>query len=393
MRHYKRRRPDVRIAVIGCMAQNHGDRIPVALDHVDYVVGPDGYRELEGMLFSSSPLASPGTEGGRKKEKSIPKIWVEQNDFENYEGIMARLDGSVTSHVAVTRGCDMQCAYCIVPKVRGVERSRNPDAIVEEVRCAVEQGVREVCLLGQTVNSYRFEGCDFAELLRRVNAVDGLSRTRFTSPHPSFFNARAITAMAECETVCNHVHLPLQSGSDAVLRAMRRPYTRTRYLGIVAALRRAVPDLAVTTDVIVGFPGETEEDFEATLDLMREVRFDHAFMFAYSPRAGTPAFDLVETSTPKEKQERLERLIELQMGFTEQRLDARVGREEEILVENRSSRDAAEWVGKTRGFKKVILPAAPGVHKGALVRARILERRGTVLRGQPLKVDAGADAA
>jgi len=270
MKHYKRQRPDVRIAVIGCMAQNHGEKIPTALEHVDYVVGPDGYRELEGLLFSESPLPAR-------------KVWTDQNDFENYEGLMARLDGSVSSHITIMRGCNKQCAYCIVPNVRGVERSREADTILAEVRHAVSEGVPEVCLLGQTVNSYRTETDTFPGLLRKLEAVEGLRRIRFTSPHPRHFDPETIHAMAECGKVCNHVHLPLQSGSNAILKKMRRQYTRERYLEIVAELRAAIPNLAITTDIIAGFVGETEQDFEDTLALMREVRFDHAFMFSYSP--------------------------------------------------------------------------------------------------------------
>ncbi len=368
MRHYKKTRPGVRIAVVGCMAQNHGDRIPVDLDHVDYVVGPDNYRELETLLFRERPAAA--------------RVLTEQNAFENYEGMSARLDSAVSCHITVMRGCNKRCTYCIVPTVRGVERSREAASIVEEAERAAAEGVKEICLLGQTVNSYRTREDDFASLLRKLDAVPGLERIRFTSPHPRHFDTRTIAAMAECRKVCNHVHLPVQSGSDAMLRKMRRQYTRERYLDIVAELRSAIPDLGITTDVIAGFVGESERDFEDTLSLMETVGFDSAYMFAYSPREGTPAFDEPETLTPAEKQERLERLIALQIGITERRLDAMAGRVEEILVEGPSSRNASEWIGKTGCCKKVILPDGPGVAKGALVKARILSRSGTVLRGE-----------
>ena len=368
LRHHKRSRPDVRIAVIGCMAQNHGEKIPTALEHVDYVVGPDGYGELEGMLFED---AADG-----------PRVWTEQNDFENYEGMVARLDGSVSAHVTIMRGCNKRCTYCIVPSVRGVERSRDAAEVVAEVRRAVEQGVREVCLLGQTVNSYRAESVTFADLLRRLQEVDGLRRIRFTSPHPRHFDTATIRAIAECDKVCKHVHMPLQSGSNALLKKMRRQYTRERYLEIVDELRAAVPDVAITTDIIAGFVGETEADLEDTLSLMDAVRFDHAFMFSYSPREGTPAFGETEILTAADKQARLERVIERQMLHTEERLDARLGRVEEILIEGPSFRNDAEWMGKTDGFKKVIVPAGPGVEKGAFVRALVRERRGLILRGE-----------
>ena len=297
MKYHKRQRPGVRIAVIGCMAQNHGDKIPASLEHVDYVVGPDNYKELEGLIFSE---VAP----------SERKVWTDQNDFENYEGLMARLDGTVSSHITIMRGCNKQCAYCIVPNVRGVERSRDVESILAEVRHAVNEGIHEVCLLGQTVNSYRTDTDNFAGLIRKVNAVEGLKRVRFMSPHPRHFDPETIRAMAECGKVCNHVHLPLQSGSNAMLKKMRRQYTRERYLEIVAELRAAIPNVAITTDIITGFVGETESDFEDTLSLMNEVRFDHAFMFSYSPREGTPAFGETETLTAEEKQARLERVIE-----------------------------------------------------------------------------------
>lgn len=369
LRHHKRRRPGVRIAVIGCMAQNHGEKIPATLEHVDYVVGPDGYGELEGMIFGARP--SPA-----------PRVWTEQNAFENYEGMTARLTGSAAAHITIMRGCNKRCSYCIVPAVRGVERSRDAAEIVSETRHAVNQGVREVCLLGQTVNSYRAGGTRFADLLRMLEEIDGLRRIRFTSPHPRHFDSGTIRAMSECDKVCNHVHMPLQSGSNAMLKKMRRQYTRERYLEIVEELRAAIPGVAITTDIITGFVGESEEDLEDTLSLMRTVRFEHAFMFSYSPREGTPAFDERESLTAEEKQGRLERVIELQMEHTAERLEAMIGRTEEILIESRSSRDNREWVGKTGCFKKVVVPGADGMRKGALVRARILERRGITLRGE-----------
>jgi tRNA-2-methylthio-N6-dimethylallyladenosine synthase len=300
----------------------------------------------------------------------------------------ARLDGSVTAHITIMRGCNKRCTYCIVPNVRGVERSRDAAEVVSEARQAVAQGVREICLLGQTVNSYRTDGAEgkvsFADLLRRLQEVDGLRRIRFTSPHPRHFDTDTIRAIAECDKVCNHVHMPLQSGSNALLKKMRRQYTRERYLEIVEELRATIPDVTITTDIIAGFVGESEADFEDTLSLMEAVRFDHAFMFSYSPREGTPAFSEVETLTAEEKHARLQRVIELQMRHSEERLDALLGRDEEILIESPSSRDANEWAGRTQGFKKVIVPTVPelaGREKGAFVLARVRERRGLVLRG------------
>ena len=368
MRYYKRQKPGVRIAVIGCMAQNHGEKIPVELDHVDYVVGPDNYRGLETMLFEA--------------KRPDPVVLTEQNAFENYTGIMARLDSAVSCHITIMRGCNKRCTYCIVPTVRGVERSRESASIIEEVERAVSEGVREVCLLGQTVNSYRTQDNTFASLLRKLNEVQGLRRIRFTSPHPRHFDSETIRVMAECEKVCNHVHMPVQSGSNAMLKKMHRQYTRERFLEIVDEIRTHIPNVGLSTDIIAGFVGETEEDFAETLSLVKTVGFDSAFTFAYSPREGTPAFNEPETLTAADKQSRLETLIRLQTGITEGKLEAMVGRTEEILIEEKSSRSDQEWIGKTGCFKKVIVPHVPGIGKGSMVKALILSRSGTVLRGK-----------
>ena len=368
MKYYKRRKPGIRIAVIGCMAQNHGEKIPVELDHVDYVVGPDNYRSLETMLFESKPASAI--------------VLTEQNAFENYSGIMARLDSAMSCNITIMRGCNKRCTYCIVPTVRGEERSREASSIIEEVERAVSEGVREVCLLGQTVNSYRTEADGFASLLRKLNQIEGLRRIRFTSPHPRHFDSETIRVMAECEKVCNHVHIPVQSGSNAILKKMRRQYTRERFLEILEEIRFHIPNVGLSTDIISGFVGESEADFEDTLSLVETVGFDSAFTFSYSPREGTPAFDEVETLTDGQKQARLERLISLQTKITERKLEAMVGKTEEILIENTSSRNAQEWLGKTGCFKKVIVPNLSGISKGSMVNARILSRSGTVLRGE-----------
>ncbi len=367
MRHYKKLNPALRIAVVGCMAQNHGEKIPVELEHVDFVVGPDNYKELEDLLFA-------------KKQKAA-SILTEQNAFENYTGLMAKLDSAVTTHITIMRGCNKRCTYCIVPTVRGMERSREADDIIAEIKRAVDQGIKEICLLGQTVNSYRTNNVNFAELLLRVNDIQGLQRIRFTSPHPRHFDTETIQAMAQCEKVARHVHIPVQSGSNDMLKKMRRQYTRERFLEIVEELRSSIPGVGLTTDIITGFVGETDEDFAQTLSLVQQVRFDTAFMFSYSPREGTTAFEEMETLTAHEKQLRLEKLIALQFKISEENLDAMIGRQEEVLIETVSSKNAEEWIGKTSCFKKVIVPFATGLSKGSIIPVNIEERRGTVLRG------------
>jgi tRNA-2-methylthio-N6-dimethylallyladenosine synthase len=373
MRYYKRLNPDIQIAVVGCMAQNHGEKIPVELDHVDYVVGPDNYRQLETMLFDTAPSRNA-------------QILTEQNAFENYAGLTAKINQKVSAHITIMRGCNKRCTYCIVPTVRGVERSREADEIVAEVKLAVSQGIREVSLLGQTVNSYRTENDSFSSLLRRLNQVQGLERIRFTSPHPRHFDSETIDVMAESEKVCNHVHMPLQSGSNAMLKKMRRQYTRERFLEIVDELRRKIPKVAITTDLIAGFVGESERDFEDTLAVMEQVRFDNAFLFAYSPREGTPAFEEAETLTVQDKQQRLERLIETQTRITEAKLDETIGRTELLLMEGPSFKNPDEWVGKTTCFRKVIVPHTAAMRAGSLAKASLNERRGNVLRGTLLEL-------
>src|SRR5690348_13549212 len=241
-------------------------------------------------------------------------------------------------------GCNSTCSYCIVPSVRGREQSRRPGDILAEVTRLAAQGVKEVTLLGQNVNSWGRDllpdvRTEFGELLRACDAIDGIERIRFTSPHPKDFRAPVIDAMAECRAVCEQVHLPLQSGSSRILRATRRTYTSERYLELVDRMRAAIPDLAIGTDIIVGFPGETEEDFRQTLEVVEAVQYDSAFTFVYSPRAGTEAASLPDQVPHEVKIERMERLVDLVQGIARDRNRARVGRTEEVLVEGASRTD------------------------------------------------------
>jgi tRNA-2-methylthio-N6-dimethylallyladenosine synthase len=286
--------------------------------------------------------------------------------------------------VQVSMGCNSACAYCIVPAVRGREQSRRPGEIVAEVARLAAGGVREVTLLGQNVNSW---GRDLApalrtelgELLRACDAVDGIERIRFTSPHPKDFRAPVIAAMAECAAVCEHVHLPLQSGSTRILKAMRRTYSRERYLALVDRLRAAIPDLALGTDVIVGFPGETERDFRETLEVVEEVRFDSAFTFIYSPRAGTEAAAMVDQIPDEVKRERLERLVEVVQRIAAGRNAERVGLVEEVLVEGPSRTEPSLLRGRTRRNTTVNFSGAAA--PGELVDVLVEGSTSTTLRG------------
>jgi len=277
-------------------------------------------------------------------------------------------------------GCNSVCSYCIVPAVRGREVSRRPGEVLAEIERLAGEGVREVTLLGQNVNSYgRDLGTDFAQLLRAVDSVDGIERIRFTSPHPKDFRREVIVAMAECAAVCEHAHLPLQSGSTRVLKVMRRTYSRERYLKVVGELRDAIPDLALTTDIIVGFPGEAEDDFRETLEVVEEVGFDSAFTFVYSPRAGTEAAAMDDQIADEVKVERIERLVESVQRIAAARNAARVGRVEEVLVEGPSRTDARFLRGRTR--RNTTVNFTGDAHAGDLVDVRIERATSTTLGG------------
>jgi tRNA-2-methylthio-N6-dimethylallyladenosine synthase len=284
-------------------------------------------------------------------------------------------------------GCNSVCAYCIVPAVRGREQSRRPGEIVAEVTALAHDGVKELTLLGQNVNSWGRDlapalRTDFGELLRACDEVDGIERIRFTSPHPKDFREPVVAAMAECRSVCEQVHLPLQSGSSSVLKRMRRTYDRERYLKLASRLRAAIPDLALGTDIIVGFPGETDEDFAQTLDVVEEVRYESAYTFIFSPRSGTEAAGLPDQVPGDVKHERLERLVEVVQRVSAERNAERVGRVEEVLVEGTSRTDATLLRGRTR--RNTTVNFAGSAHPGELVDVLVDGATSTTLRGREL---------
>ncbi len=334
---------DTVLGVTGCMAQRMGQGLLDRARHVQLVVGPDGYRSLPDLI-----------EGARAGER-VAKV-----DFdieEQYEDFHARRFDGVRAWIPVQRGCDYKCTYCIVPMTRGAERSRRLADVVREAGEVAAHGITEVTLLGQTVNSYDDGEHDFADLLRAVGAVPGIRRVRFTSPHPNDFSDRVIAAMAETPTVCEHVHLPMQSGSSKTLKRMLRRYTRDGYMNCVARLRSAIPDLALTTDIIVGFPGETDADFEETLSAVREAGFDDAFTFIFSPRDGTPATRLpANLAVPDQVAgERLERLIEVVRDGARARNMALLGSRHEVLFE-KVSRRGTLLQARTRRHHTVLVP-------------------------------------
>ena len=345
-RHMK---ADAIVGVTGCMAQRLGPQLLEKAKHVSLVIGPDGYRALPALI-----------EGARRGERAIATSFDLE---EHYEDFTPRRYDHVKAWVPVQRGCDYRCTYCIVPTTRGPERSRRLPDVVREIEQIVADGMSEVVLLGQTVNSYDDGTHDFADLLRAVGAVDGVRRLRFTSPHPNDFSDRVIEAMATVPAVCEHVHLPMQSGSTSMLKRMLRRYTREEYLDCVARLRAAIPGLSLTTDIIVGFPGETDAEFEDTLSAVRAVGFTDAFTFRFSPRDGTPATRMpAEWTVPDEVAgERLERLVALVRGLARERNLGLLGRRVEVLVEKEARRGAELLQARTRDFRTVLVPGDPSM--------------------------------
>ena len=341
----RRERPDMQIAVAGCLAQKDRDLIRERAPHVDVVFGTHNVGAAVDLL--------------RRAREEGPVVEILEESEELPSALPVRRDLSHAAWVTIQIGCDNSCAFCIVPAVRGREISRPFDEIVAEVEGLAASGVVEVTLLGQNVNSYGREGGRrprprFAELLRAVGAVGGIERVRFTSPHPKDLRPEVIDAMAETPAVCEHLHLPLQSGSDAVLAAMHRGYRSARYLEKLRAARERVPDLAVTTDIIVGFPGETEDDFAATLEVVTEAGYDSAYTFVFSPRPGTEAAAMADRFVdPDVVAERFARLKVVVDRSALARHRARIGRREEVLVEGPSRKDPTVLTGRTRQNKLV----------------------------------------
>ena len=366
----KGRDPEKVIAVGGCYAEAQRERLFELYPYVDVAFGPGSIPHLGEWIGA----------GGLGIERS--SFGLEERSFAG--GLPMHRERRFQAWVQISMGCNSKCSYCIVPSVRGREQSRRPGDVLAEVERLARDGVREITLLGQNVNSYGRDllpevRTDFGELLRACDAVEGIERIRFTSPHPKDFRRPVIEAMAECEAVCEHAHLPLQSGSTRILKAMRRTYSRERYLRLAEEMRAAIRDLALTTDLIVGFPGETDEDFEQTLAAVEEVRYDSAFTFVFSPRRGTEAATMPAQVPDEVKQERIERLIETVQRVAEVRNRERIGRIEEVLVEGPSRTDDAVLRGRTRRNTTVNFTGTAAA--GDLVPVAIEGATSTTLRG------------
>ena len=356
---YKHLNPNLVLGVTGCMAEHLRERIPERAAVVDIVAGPDAYRNLPSLIAEHTDATA-----------TQASLDVRLDRGENYVGLDPIRRSGTTGWVTVMRGCDRFCTFCIVPYVRGREKCVPPEEILRQTRDLADAGYREVSLLGQTVNSYRFGDTGFAELLRQVGAVDGIERVRFTSPHPAEFDVDTIAAMAETPEVCPYVHLPVQSGDTDLLRAMRRDYTVDEYLDMVSRLREAIPDAAISTDIIVGFCGESHEQYERTIRLMEHVRFDFAFMFKYSAREGTVSERSMEDDVPDDvKGKRLRAVIDLQERISAEMFAAQVGNTVEVLVEGAAKKSPEHSYGRTRDFKGVVVDHE--LPENSLARVRV----------------------
>jgi tRNA-2-methylthio-N6-dimethylallyladenosine synthase len=390
LKRIKEERPDVIIAVCGCMMQQQHiiDTLKSKYTWVDLVFGTHNIHEFPKLLGNVLD-----------ERKKVVDVWDQADEI--VEGLPAQRKHPYKAFVNIMYGCDNFCSYCIVPYTRGRERSRDPEAILEEVKALVADGVLEITLLGQNVNSYRGqirnqdkeeagggtvmdssgEYVSFAGLIHMLNEVEGLKRIRFTTSHPKDLSDELIDAFASCEKLCPHIHLPVQSGSTRILEKMNRKYTKEEYLELVEKLRRKTPDIAITTDIIVGFPGETEEDFEETLDIVRKVGFDSAFTFLYSIRKGTPAENFPDQVAEEVKHERFNRLVEEVNRISAEKNRALVGQVVEVLSEGKSKTNKALYTGRTGGHKLVNFKADEDV-TGRMVKVLITESSTFSLTGR-----------
>jgi tRNA-2-methylthio-N6-dimethylallyladenosine synthase len=356
LKNYKRENPGVLIGVLGCMAERLRSELIEKGNMVDLVVGPDEYRKLPALVES----AFHGQKG----------IAVQLSRVENYDDIQPLRTEGISAWLSVMRGCDKFCSFCVVPFTRGRERSRTLSGIVAEVERLSALGFKEVTLLGQNVNSYIDGIHDFADVLTAVARVNPALRVRYTTSHPQDLSDRLIGAMARHENVCNYIHLPVQSGSDRILEAMNRTYTSAHYLQLIRKIREAIPDVSMSTDIIAGFPTETDGDHQDTLALMNEVKYDGAFMFKYSPRENTRAWEMQDDVPDDVKITRLNEIIDLQQTISLERNQLLVGRQVEVLIERDSAKSNREWMGRTTTNKTVVFPKSRE-SVGDLVRVTI----------------------
>ena len=356
LKNYKRDNPGVLIGVLGCMAERLRTELIDKGNVVDLVVGPDEYRKLPELVQS----AFSGQRG----------IAVKLSRVENYDDIMPLRTEGINAWISVMRGCDKFCTFCVVPFTRGRERSRSLKSVVEEVERLSERGFKEITLLGQNVNSYQDGEFDFADLIARVSAVDRTIRVRFMTPHPQDMSDALIQTIAENENICKNIHLPVQSGSNRILQLMNRTYSIEHYLGLVEKIRNAIPSVSLSTDIIAGFPTESEDDHKETLDVIRNVGYDGAFMFKYSPRENTKSWEMGDDIPDEVKVQRLNEIIDLQQTISLRRNQAHIGTTLEILVERESAKSNDEWMGRSDTNKVTVFPKE-NARVGEIVKAKI----------------------
>ena len=368
----KEKKPDTIIGVLGCMAQNLKDDILESKPFVDIVLGPDSYRNLLNMINS------------RDKEKS-QLMDTKLSKYEVYENIFPRRNNGVNAWISIMRGCDKLCTFCVVPYTRGRERSRSIESIVDEAKQAVIDGFSEITLLGQNVNSYNHDKGGFEKLLDSVAKVNGVKRIRYTSPHPQDMSQKVLDIMSKHENICNYIHLPLQAGNNNVLKRMNRTYTKEDFIDLVDKIRKSLPKVGISTDIIVGFPGETEIEFQETLDVMKKVKFDSAYTFKYSSRPGTKAAEFDDHLEESEKQDRLEKVIDLQRKHTLFQNKKYIENIEMVLVEKESKKSIRHWAGRTDSNKWVIFDKS-NTNIGDIVPVLISSVKGITRQGKIVNI-------
>tara|TARA_B110000438_G_scaffold100434_1_gene99339 strand:+ start:15346 stop:16635 length:1290 start_codon:yes stop_codon:yes gene_type:complete len=364
----KQKKPETIIGILGCMAQNLKEDILESKPFVDIILGPDSYRKLPEMINNRS-------------NKIDHIVDTKLSRYEVYDNLFPSRNEGINAWISIMRGCDKFCTFCIVPFTRGRERSRSIDSIVSEAVQAVSDGFYEITLLGQNVNSYNHQGQKFHELLDEVAQINGLKRIRYTSPHPQDMTQEVLNVMRKHQKICNYVHLPLQAGNDRILKRMNRTYKKLEFISLVKQIRETLPNVGLSTDIIVGFPGESKIEFNDTLDVMEKVHFDSAYTFKYSSRPGTKASEFEDLVAEDEKQSRLEMVIEMQKKHTLSQNKKRVGSIEMILVEKESKRSTNHWAGRTDSNRWVIFEKNNS-QIGDLVSVKITNAKGITLHGE-----------
>ena len=371
----KKQRPLV-VGVLGCMAQNLKSELAKKEPMIDVLAGPDAYRQLPSLLTTALDAQEQGL-----AQKAFA---LDLSEYETYEGVLPDRDSGINAWITVMRGCDNFCSFCVVPYTRGRERSRDPESILSEARDAAARGFKQITLLGQNVNSYRSGEWDFAKLIRAVAEQSGIERVRFTSPHPKDFPRALIEAIAIHPKICKHIHLPLQAGSNRILELMGRTYTETEYLALVDRIRRTIPDVVLTTDIICGFCSESDEDFQATQRMVEQVQFDSAYIFKYSERKNTIAARKYADDVPDQvKGRRVSQLVEVQRAITSERNHRYIGKHVEILVEGDATRSSTQGMGKTDGNITVVWGKSTGhPGPGTIVTKHIFDASAATLYGE-----------